>query len=254
MKADLVDGKLDQLTTLEEKLNKYRVNLSVLKGELQEFEQEYNSLVGKRYEELETLQKKIAQCKKKGENQGSVDFENSTVVDKSNAKFPEEQGFIWKEQKDFNIQTTLKSTKSMSLKKFYREVAKCLHPDLAVNQVERLQRQYFMSEVNQAYAEGDEAKIRAISTIWKQIHLSAEEGYNFLELLLIEQRIFEAKKLIEKFQREIDNLRKSEIYQLKMQVSKARNQGQDLLLEMAHQLDQEIKTAHQKLKEFKIEV
>jgi DnaJ-class molecular chaperone len=51
---------------------------------------------------------------------------------------------------------------SDDLKRLYREIAKRIHPDLATDDAERAKRNQLMAEVNRAYADGDEARLRAI--------------------------------------------------------------------------------------------
>jgi hypothetical protein len=49
----------------------------------------------------------------------------------------------------------------------YREIAKRIHPDLATEDDERAKRNQLMAEVNRAYEDGDESRLRAILNEWE---------------------------------------------------------------------------------------
>jgi hypothetical protein len=52
-------------------------------------------------------------------------------------------------------------------RKFYRELARKAHPDLAREEDERKRREEFITRVNAAYARGDEALLRELSAEWE---------------------------------------------------------------------------------------
>ena len=58
-------------------------------------------------------------------------------------------------------------TKSQALKDLYRAAAKAVHPDLANDERERSERERLMAEANQAYADGDEDRLRSIIREWQ---------------------------------------------------------------------------------------
>lgn len=143
---------------------------------------------------------------------------------------------------------------SQELKKLYREVAKCIHPDLATDEAERKRRQQLMAEANQAYEDGNEERLQAILHNWQSSPESVKgEGISF-ELIRIIRQIAQSRERLKVIQAEIEALEQTELYQLKIQVIKAKESGQDLFTEMAAQLDEEIDAANEKLEKLKLEL
>ena len=92
--------KSAELATLETELVQGELDLTTLHAELQNFDREYQQVIGTRYTELDRIEEQIAEY--------MAYLESST---------------------DF--------TPSEDLKKLYREVAKRIHPDLTTDPVEK---------------------------------------------------------------------------------------------------------------------
>jgi hypothetical protein len=136
---------------------------------------------------------------------------------------------------------------SESLKKLYKEVAKCIHPDLTTDKKERARRQQLMADTNRAYEEGDEAKLRAILAEWESSPESVKGEGTAAELVRGIRKIAQVEKRLLVIETEIVHLEESDIYQLKLKVETAENKGQDLLTEMASRVKEEITLASERL-------
>lgn len=211
---DELDKKLVELTALEAKLAQGELDLATLQGELQAFEREYFRVVGVRYTEIDRIEAQIAEYMASLETLG--DFEPSH-----------------------------------DLKQLYREVAKRIHPDLATDEEERSRRQRLMAEANQAYEDGDEERLRAILRGWGTSSKSTKGQGVVTELVGTIRKISQSQKRLKTIQEEVKALEQTDLYQLKTKVITAQKTGQDLLVEMASQLDEQINAAKERLEELK---
>ncbi len=212
-----LEKKKIELTGLETELAQRELDLTTLQAELHAFEREYFRLIGIRYTELDRIEDQIA------EYMASLEV--------------------------------VKAFKpSQNLKQLYRDVAKRIHPDLATDEKERLRRQELMAQVNQAYENGDEEKIREILQSWENSPESIRGEGVAAELVRIIRKIAQGKQRLNAILMEIDLLEKTELYQLKLSVNMAENSGRNLLSEMAAQLDEQILIAQHKLDELKIQL
>ena len=57
---------------------------------------------------------------------------------------------------------------SQDLKKIFRNLARTIHPDLALDEPARWRRHSLMAEANRAYAERDEDRLRLILHAWER--------------------------------------------------------------------------------------
>jgi DnaJ-domain-containing protein 1 len=122
--------KSTELANLETELVQGELDLATIHAQLQNFEREYQQIIGTRYTELDRIEEQIA--------------EYIAYIESS---------------KDF--------TPSEDLKKLYREVAKRIHPDLTTDPVEKVRRQELMIAANQAYETGDIEELKAILSRWE---------------------------------------------------------------------------------------
>ena len=212
-----LEKKKTELTGLETELAQRELDLTTLQAELHAFEREYFRVIGIRYTELDRIEDQIA------EYMASLE--------------------------------AIKAFKpSQNLKQLYRDVAKLIHPDLATDEKERLRRQELMAQVNQAYENGDEEKIREILQSWENSPESIRGGGVAAELVRTIRKIAQGKQRLNTIFMEIDLLEKTELYQLKSSVNMAEKSGRNLLSEMATQLDEQIVIAQNKLDELKTQL
>lgn len=206
--------KSTELANLETDLVQGELDLATLHGELQNFEREYQQIIGTRYTELDRIEEQIA--------------EYIAYIESS---------------KDF--------TPSEYLKKIYREVAKRIHPDLTTNPVEKARRQELMVEANQAYEAGDIEGLKAILYRWESNPASVKGEGVAADLIRVIRKIAQCRDRLRAIKQEMEAVKETELYNIKYQADLAKEDGQDLLADMAQELDEHIKKAQIKLQEIK---
>jgi DnaJ-domain-containing protein 1 len=207
-------AKKAELETLESELAENELKLTTFQAELHRFEQQYLGLIGSRYTELERIEEQITEY---------MDY----------------------------LESSRNFKPSDGLKKLYREVAKRVHPDLATDEVERAKRQNLMAAANQAYEEGDEQGLREILSSWESDPHSVQGEGVAAELIRVIRQIAQCRSRLVAINRDMAELRQTELFELKEQVEQAKQSGQDLLAEMAKHLDEQITEAQERLQDLK---
>ena len=209
-----LERKKSELAILETELVEKELDLATFQAELNVFEKEYMRIIGVRYTELDRIEAQINE-------------------------------YIELLEANQNFKP------SSELKKLYREVAKKIHPDLATEDDERQRRQQLMAEANQAYEDGNLERLQAILHDWQSSPESVKgKGISF-ELIRIIRQIAQSRKRLKTIQAEIRALEKTELFQLKTKVKEAQETGQDLLIDMSNELDEQISIATQELNKLK---
>lgn len=106
-----------------------------------------------------------------------------------------------------------------------------------------------MAEVNDAYARGDEEKIRTILRDWHASPENVQGDGPGAELVRVIRQIAQVEKRLKTIAVELDQLRQGELFKLKQQVEEAQANGRDLLKELGERLDGEIAEAREELKQ-----
>jgi curved DNA-binding protein CbpA len=140
---------------------------------------------------------------------------------------------------------------SEDLKKLYREVAKLVHPDLTTDPAEKIERQKLMAEANQAYEAEDIEKLRSILRSWESRPESVQGEGVAAELIRAIRKIAQCRERLRTIQAEITAVKETELYQLQFEVNSAKAKGENLLADMAHDIDEQIDRAQQELKVIK---
>lgn len=136
---------------------------------------------------------------------------------------------------------------SPEMKKLYREVARRVHPDLTSDRADRAKRQNLMAEANQAYERGDEARLKKILTEYEcSPELVTGEGAG-AELVRVIRRISQGRSRLAEIEAELQELLRSDLYQLKLRVDEAGQHGRDVLRELKEKVEEQIAQARQRL-------
>lgn len=236
-----LENKRAHLAALEAELAQRELDLTTLKAELTIFETRYLREVGVFYAELDEIEAQIAEAQAHLNPKNQQAQEQASRARAQAQESAQTAGATQKsgEQKKF--------TASESLKKLYRDIAKRLHPDLATDEAERARRQRLMADTNQAYADGDEARLQAILREWESSPESVKGEGTGAELIRIIRKIAQVEERLRTIEAEMARLKASELYQLKAKVEEAENERRDLLAEMASQVRKKIEEAGKRL-------
>jgi len=232
--------KLYELSELEAVLAQRELDLATLQAELHTFEARYIRIVGVYYAKLDEIEAQIAEAEVRLNPKDNKIQEQATQA-RTQAQESAQAAGIAQESKETKFEP------SGSLKKLYREVAKHIHPDLAIDENERALRQQLMSDANRAYEEGDETKLQEILAEWESSHESVDGEGTAAELVRVIRKIAQGEKRLRVIEKEIAQLKESDLYQLKIKVEAAENEGRDLLAEMASRVKAEISLASERL-------
>lgn len=234
-----LDHKRSELALIQEQLCEREQAFSTLKAEIRMFEQVYEEILGVRITELEELEWQL----------NGLLGKTDVILDATNPSGGE-ASFAYSHYRTDLLDDDDEPTSDVprrSLKSLYREVAKAIHPDLASDEEERQQRQALMAIANQAYAAGDRK-------VLEDILCDREQGPDVvagqdvaMELVRVIRLIARAQQNIHAMNRQIAELKGTDIYCFKLHVDEALADGIDLLAEMAAAVDLNIAKTRRRL-------
>lgn len=136
---------------------------------------------------------------------------------------------------------------SDALKRVFRDLAKAIHPDRAVDDSTRFRRHSLMAEANRAYAERDEDRLRLILHTWERSPESVVDEGPEGDRLRVERRVAELDERLIAIEAEFADLQRSAIWRLKTKMDDARRQGWDLLEEIVREVNRQMTRASSRL-------
>lgn len=222
------------LAAMEIELAQRELDFTTLRVALHAFEQEYLRVVGIKFAEIDDLKAQIAEALNR---RNPTDEEILQRAVEARMKATESAGVTGAiEQRaqfaDFKPSDVLKS--------LYREVAKRIHPDLATDEDERADRNRVMAEVNRAYGECDEERLRRILSEWETSPDAVKGEGIGAELVRTIRKIHQAEQRLASIDGGIARLSGAELSLLKARAESERLNERDLLVAMAEQLDTQI--------------
>lgn len=238
-----LEAKQAEFAELEARLADRELDLATDRGTLQDFEVRYLRTVGARLAELDGLEADIAECL---ERQIPHDIGARARTAEARARARESRSGVdaiapMAEQERFKP--------SQDLRKLYREVARLLHPDLTLDEAERIRRTQWMAEANRAYQLGDQAALERILREWRESPDSVIGHGTGPELIRAIRKIAQVKARLETIEVETAQLRQSELWQLMQKVEEANAVYRDLLAEMAGNVERRVESSRQRLAE-----
>lgn len=136
---------------------------------------------------------------------------------------------------------------SDAVRKLFREVAKAIHPDLAGDEHTRDRRHALMIEANKAYASRDAEELGRILEAWERSPEAVQGTDPAAIRLRLERRLSQISEQMETLTRDLDALRASQLYELKMMSDDAAARGRDLVGEMVMRVKRDIMAATNRL-------
>jgi hypothetical protein len=133
---------------------------------------------------------------------------------------------------------------SLELKKIFRDVARTIHPDLAMDEPARYRRHSLMAEANRAYAERDTDRLRLILHAWENDPDAVSDD----DPMAGAKRLARLDGQLAAIDAECADLRRSAIYTLKIKIERTRAEGWDLFGEMRLQVSAELGRARARLR------
>jgi hypothetical protein len=136
---------------------------------------------------------------------------------------------------------------SDAVRKLFREVARAIHPDLARDEQARDRRHALMIEANRAYALRDAEQLGRILEAWERSPEAVQGSDPAATRLRLERRLAQINEQLDTYARDLDALRASPLYELKMMTDEAAARGRDLVADMVRRLTRDIMAASNRL-------
>ena len=232
--------KREEQAALEVELAERELRSANLRAELGAFERRYLHFVGLRYAELDELKAEIAERLAK-EQPGNERLQRLAHTARAGANETKSSAGENTKEEPAAFES------SPEMKQLYREVAKRVHPDLTSDRDDRAKRQQLMAEANEAYERGDESKLVKILTEYECSPEAVQGEGAGAELIRVIRRISQARGRLSEIEAEMQELLRSDLYQLKSRIDEAQKHGRDVLKEMVEKVEEQIAQANRRL-------
>lgn len=224
-----------ELQKLETELVQHELDLNTLSAELKALDLLYIRKVGIQLTRLDLIDARIAEILARLNPDDRAAEKRAKEARKQADKKTEE---VKSAQAAKEEETQFKP--SENLRALYREAAKRMHPDLACDDNDRELRTRWMVEVNAAYQSGDEARLQKLFEDWENSPESVQGTGTNADLERMVRKIARTKERLKEIQQDMERLKNSFAYGLKMRIRAAKKDGRDLLEEMAQKIARQI--------------
>ena len=235
-----LDKKLRVLERLKDRLATSEEYMADLRAELAQFEARYTMDVARLYAEHDEIEAQIAEeeyklvpddeeIKKKAEELRRKAKESATRAADD------------EEKKNRRFEPTAETRKA------YHNLARIIHPDLALDADEKEKRHGLMAELNEAYSTGDHAKLDKLTADFRA-HPDLVTGDTVGDQLVrVIRQISQVKARLNELKTERAETERSELYELRQKVAAEMAEGRDLLSQMAARTRAHIKKSERRL-------
>jgi hypothetical protein len=228
-------------TELKERVISAELDLETIKTETAQFQRRYYQAVGRLYARLDELNADIATLRME-QAPDDAPLKAQASAAKQQAKTSAEEAGLGEPQPDPPVVIT------SGLKQAYRRAVKLIHPDLATTEHERQRRTELMALVNIAYERGDQMAIDKIIQDFGQDPEAIVGEDTASRIVKAIRRIAQLRRRLAEVQQEMEDHRKTEIFQLRQTIEEAEATGRDPLGDLAKQLMLEISERQRTLK------
>ncbi len=136
---------------------------------------------------------------------------------------------------------------SAEARRAYHDLARIIHPDLALDSTEKERRHGLMAELNQAYSSGDRGRLKKLSDELRLSPEAIQGGTIGDELVRAIRQIAQMRKRFAELKEEKTVSEGSELFELFQKVEAEYIEGRDLLKHMAERAKTHIKKTQRRL-------
>jgi hypothetical protein len=226
---DSIEGLRSRVAELQARLSARAAEIARAKSDLDGFRIRYTQEVGLLHEELDELERAIAEAELR--ELSKLVEDGATDATPSPGPEPER---------------TPRFT-SDAVRRLFRDVAKTIHPDLAQNDAARDRRHTLMVEANRAYEMGDEERLRWILETWQRSPEAVQGSDPESMRLRLVRRIAEIEQQLQLSAGDLAAMQDSPIWKLKAMVDAAAARDKDLVADMVRRLKRDIMAARNRL-------
>ena len=230
-RAEELDSKRQELASLQAELADRELYLLDLRTRTAAFEALYLREVGTLYAELDEWNARIAELWAE-----SADTEDARAT-ASQARAQATESHAAAHGASAQVPPF---TPSPDMKRVWREVARQIHPDNAIDDADREIRNKLMAEANEAYRRGDSDALRRILAEYQRSPESVTGSGPDDELERILRQIDRIRRRLAQIDTETSELLSSEISLLMAKVEAAAVRNRDLLAEMKTDIQRRI--------------
>lgn len=226
------------LERLKDKLADREEAMADLRAELEQFEARYSMEVARLYAEFDEIEAEIAE------------EELKLVPDDEEIKKRVEELRRRAEESAARADAahdTEEYTPTTQAKKAYHDLARAIHPDLALDADEKERRHTLMAELNQAYSSGDQQKLDKMIEDMRSSPDVVKGDSIGDDLVRAIRQIYQVKKRFLELDAEESTAQASELFELRRKAIEEMAEGRDMLKQMAGRTATHIKKAARRL-------
>jgi len=231
------------LERLKDKLAFREEAMTELRAELEQFEANYTMEVGRLYADLDEIEAQIAE------------EEVKLVPDDEEIKKRAEELRRRAEESAANAENatncSFKYQPTAEAKKAYHNLAKIIHPDLALDQNDKEKRHELMAKLNAAYSAGDQNRLNKLVEDFRDspdLIMGDSIGDQFVRAI---RQTYQIKNRLKELREERLVAELSELYILREKIQAEMLEGRNLIKQMAERTKTHIKKAERRLANLK---
>ena len=235
-----LNKKLAVLDRLKDRLADREEEMADLRAELDQFEAQYSMKVGRLYADLDDIEAQIAEEEFKlvpDDEEIKKKAEELRRRAEESAKRAEEAA----EHGSTNWQPTQEA------KKAYHNLARTIHPDLALDPAEKEKRHSLMAKLNEAYSSGDQTTLnKLVEDLRNSPDLVKGDSIGD-ELVRSIRQISQVKKRLKELRDEKLVTELSELYVLREKMLAEMSEGRDMIKQIAARTVVQIRKSERRL-------
>ncbi len=231
------------LGRLKDRLADREEEMADLRGELEQFEARYKMEVGRLYADLDEIEAQIAEeeyklvpddeeIKKKAD-----ELRRRAEESAANSENAEACSFKW--------------NPTPEAKKAYHNLARIIHPDLALDPKEKEKRHGLMAKLNEAYSAGDQAQLNKLVDDFKNSPDIVKGDSVGDDIVRAIRQVAQIKVRLKELKEEKSKAELSELFVLREKINAEFGEGRDLLKHMAERTKGFIKKSERRLANLK---